>query len=139
MLYLSFVTLGVADVAAATAFYEKFGLKKSAASQDAVTFFQLGSNVLSLFRREALSDDAQAEEVWSGNGGITLAFNLPSESEVDEVMKRAGENGARILKPAQKAFWGGYHGFFTDPDGHVWEVAYNPFFPADRVGAVTLP
>jgi uncharacterized protein len=139
MLYLSMITLGVEDVAAATAFYEAFGLTKSPASQESVTFFQLGDNVLSLFGREALEEDANAAAVWSGNGGIALAFNMPSEAEVDRVMRRAGEIGARVLKQPQKAFWGGYHGFFADRDGHVWEVAYNPFFPVDRAGVVTLP
>ncbi len=93
----------------------------------------LSGNVLGLFGREALEEDANAGAVWSGNGGIALAFNLPSEAEV------AGEIGARVLKQPQKAFWGGYHGFFADRDGHVWEVAYNPFFPVDRAGVVTLP
>ena len=139
MLYLSMITLGVENVAAATAFYEKLGLQKSKASQETVAFFQLGSGVLALFGRDALSEDANAAEVWSGHGGITLAYNLPSEAEVDKVMDRAGEIGARILKTPQKAFWGGYHGYFADLDGHLWEVAYNPFFPVDRSGVVTLP
>lgn len=139
MLSLSMITLGVADVAAATAFYEKFGLVKSPASQEGVSFFKLGHGVLSLFGREAIAEDANAGAVWSGVGGVTLAYNLPDEAEVDRVLSHAGTIGARILKPAQKAFWGGYHGFFADPDGHVWEIAYNPFMPVDEAGAVTLP
>ncbi len=139
MLRLSMITLGVADVAAATAFYEKFGLEKSSASQESVSFFQLGHGVLGLFGRDALAEDANAAGCWSGDGGVTMAYNLPTESEVDRLMAHAETIGARILKPPQKAFWGGYHGFFADPDGHVWEIAYNPFFPVDESGAVTLP
>lgn len=139
MLVISMVTLGVRDVAAATAFYEAFGLPKSAASQEAVSFFQLGSSVLGLFGREALLEDGNAGPVWTGNGGMALAYNLPSEAEVDGVMAKAEKIGAKILKPPQKAFWGGYHGYFADPDGHIWEVAYNPFFPVDEQGVVTLP
>ncbi len=138
MLAISMVTLGVADIAAATAFYEAFGLKKSAASEDSVSFFQLGSSVLGLFGREALLEDGNAGPVWTGNGGITLAYNLPNETDVDSVMAQAEKIGAKILKPPQKAFWGGYHGYFADPDGHVWEVAYNPFSPVDDQGVVTL-
>ncbi|WP_088347861.1 MULTISPECIES: VOC family protein [Rhodomicrobium] len=139
MLRLSMITLGVRDVAAATAFYEGFGLARSPASQESVSFFQIGHGVLSLFGREALAEDANAGDVWSGAGGVTLAYNLPDEAGVDEVMARAEAVGARILKRPQKAFWGGYHGYFADPDGHVWEIAYNPFMPVDETGAVTLP
>lgn len=139
MLSLSMITLGVADVAAATAFYEKFGLVPSPASEESVTFFQLGHGVLGLFGREALAEDGHAAAVWTGNGGITLAYNLPDEAGVDRLMAQAESAGARILKPAQKASWGGYHGYFADPDGHVWEIAHNPFMPVDDSGAVTLP
>jgi catechol 2,3-dioxygenase-like lactoylglutathione lyase family enzyme len=139
MLQLSMVTLGVKDIAAATAFYERLGLKRSAASQESVSFFQLAGGVLGLFGREALAEDGNVGAIWTGNGGVTLAYNLPSEAEVDAMMTEAAGIGAMILKPARKAFWGGYHGYFADPDGHVWEIAYNPFFPVDENGAVTLP
>lgn len=139
MLRMSLITLGVADVAAATEFYERFGLRKSSASQDGVSFFQLGPVVLGLFGREALKEDGNAASVWTGNGGITLARNVGSEAEVDRLMIHAENIGAAILKPAQRAFWGGYHGYFADPDGHVWEVAYNPFFNFDESGNVILP
>lgn len=139
MLQLSMVTLGVKDIAAATAFYERLGLKPSSASQESVSFFQLAGGVLGLFGREALAEDGNVGAIWTGNGGVTLAYNLPGEAEVDAMMAEAAGIGATILKPAQKAFWGGYHGYFADPDGHVWEIAYNPFFPVDENGAVTLP
>jgi catechol 2,3-dioxygenase-like lactoylglutathione lyase family enzyme len=139
MLQLSMVTLGVKDIAAATTFYERLGLKRSAASRESVSFFQLAGGVLGLFGREALAEDGNVGATWTGNGGMTLAYNLPSEAEVDAMMTEAAGIGATILKPARKAFWGGYHGYFADPDGHVWEIAYNPFFPVDENGAVTLP
>ena len=139
MLQLSMVTLGVKDIAAATAFYERLGLKRSASSQESVIFFQLAGGVLGLFGREALAEDGNVGAIWTGNGGVTLAYNLPGEAEVGAVMAEAAGSGATILKPAQKAFWGGYHGYFADPDGHVWEIAYNPFFPVDENGTVTLP
>jgi predicted lactoylglutathione lyase len=139
MLRMSLITLGVADVEAATAFYEKFGLRKSSASQDSVSFFQLGPTVLGLFGRDDLTKDGNAASVWSGNGGITLAQTLRSEAEVDRLMAHAEAIGATILKSPQRAFWGGYHGYFADPDGHVWEIAYNPFFNLDESGGVILP
>lgn len=138
MLALSMITLGVEDIAAATAFYEALGLKKSAASQESVTFFQAGTSVLGLFGCEALAEDGNASELWSGNG-IALAYNVQSKAQVDETMAHAERIGAKLLKQPQKAFWGCYHGYFADPDGHIWEVAYNPFFPVDETGAVTLP
>ena len=136
---LTVITLGVTDVARATAFYERFGLVRSKrASQPAVSFFQAGPAVLALFGRDALDDDAQAGDIWTGNGGITLAQNLASEAEVDAMMARAQAAGARILKPSAKTFWGGYDGYFADPDGHVWEVAFNPFWVLEN-GQVSLP
>jgi catechol 2,3-dioxygenase-like lactoylglutathione lyase family enzyme len=139
MLRISLVTLGVSDVASATRFYEAFGLTKSSASNDHVSFFQLGGGVLGLFGRESLAEDGNAAGVWTGNGGITLAYNLGSEAEVDALLARAEAIGATILKAPQKAFWGGYHGYFADPNGHVWEIAYNPFFGIDADGGVVLP
>lgn len=139
MLRMTLITLGVLDVAASTAFYERLGLEKSSAGNDSVSFFQLGPAVLALFGRDALRADAEADPVWTGNGGITLAQNLVSEAEVDALLARAEKAGAHILKPPQKAFWGGYHGYFADPDGHVWEIAHNPYFRLDESGALILP
>ena len=139
MLHVSLITLGVADVAAASEFYERFGLRRSSASQESVSFFQLGATVLGLFGREALTQDGNAASVWTGNGGVSLAQNLRSEAEVDQLMSHAANIGATILKTPQRAFWGGYHGYFADPDGHVWEIAYNPLFALDAAGSVILP
>ena len=138
--HISLITLGVADVAKATSFYERLGFVRSKrASQESVSFFQAGPVVLALWGRDAQRDDAQAAELWTGNGGIAVAENLTSEAEVDAMMARAEAAGARILKPAAKTFWGGYDGYFADLDGHVWEVAFNPFWELDEGGRVRLP
>jgi predicted lactoylglutathione lyase len=138
--HISLITLGVADVAKATSFYERLGFVRSKrASQESVSFFQAGPVVLALWGRDAQRDDAQAAELWTGNGGIAVAQKLTSEAEVDAMMARAEAAGARILKPAAKTFWGGYDGYFADLDGHVWEVAFNPFWELDEDGRVKLP
>jgi uncharacterized glyoxalase superfamily protein PhnB len=135
---ISLVTLGVEDVSRATAFYEKLGWKKSSASQDSVTFIQLKGTVLGLYSREALAHDAQVENTPKGFSGVTLAHNVTSERGVDAVFKFAISCGATEVKKPEKVFWGGYSGYFADPDGHLWEVAYNPFFPLNAEGHVVL-
>jgi hypothetical protein len=115
------------------------GLKASATSQAEVAFFDLGGIVLSVFGREALAKDADVRDSQPGFSGVALAHNVSSESEVDRVLQEAAEAGAKVLKPGQKAFWGGYSGYFADPDGHLWEIAFNPFMPLDANGRVTLP
>jgi predicted lactoylglutathione lyase len=137
---ITLITLGVADVAKATAFYESLGFVKSkAASQDEVSFFRAGGVVLALWGREAQRDDAKAGELWNGNGGMVVAQNVASEAEVDAAMARAVASGARILKPASTTFWGGYDGYFADPDGHIWEIAFNPHWGLDEDGLIELP
>ena len=91
-----------------------------------MSFFRAGGLVLALWGREAQIEDANAGALWNGNGGIAVAQNVASEAEVDAVMARAEAAGARILKPEAKTFWGGYNGYFADPDGNLWEVAFNP-------------
>jgi predicted lactoylglutathione lyase len=137
--HISLVTLGVADVAKATAFYESLGFVKSSASQEGVSFFRAGQVVLALWSREAQREDAKAKDVWTGNGGIVVAMNCANEAEVDETLASAEAAGARILKSGEKVFWGGYNGYFADPDDHVWEVACNPFWPLDKDGRIDLP
>jgi predicted lactoylglutathione lyase len=138
--YVSLITLGVADIAKATAFYERLGFVLSKeASEASVSFFKAGGIVLAIWSRESQKEDANANDLWTGNGGIVVAQNVASESEVDEMMAKAEAAGARILKPASKTFWGGYNGYFADPDGHVWEVAHNPFWRLDENGRVDLP
>jgi predicted lactoylglutathione lyase len=138
--HISLITLGVADVAKATAFYEQLDFARSkTASQTAISFFKAGPVVLALFDRDALKHDGTAGELWTGNGGIAIAQNVSSEEAVNAMMARAEAAGARTLKPAAKTFWGGYDGYFADPDGHVWEVAFNPFWELDEDGRVRLP
>ena len=137
---ISLITLCVADIAKATSFYEALGFVKSKkASQDEVSFFRAGGVVLALWGREAQIEDANAEALWTGNGGIVVAQNVASAREVKAVMARAEAAGARMLRPAAKTFWGGYNGYFADADGHVWEIAYNPHWPLDQEGRVELP
>jgi uncharacterized protein len=138
---LSLVSLGVADVAAATAFYERLGWQRSVAnSNESITFFQLGGIILGLYGRQALADDMGLEySDRIGFNGISLAFNARSREEVDAVLAEAKAAGANIVKPAEEVFWGGYSGYFADLDGHYWEVAWNPFFPIAEDGAVQLP
>jgi predicted lactoylglutathione lyase len=119
---ITLITLCVADIGKATRFYEQLGFVKSkTASQDEVSFFRAGGVVLALWGREAQIEDANAGGLWTGNGGIVVAQNVASEREVDALLAKAEEAGARILKPAAKTFWGGYNGYFADLDGHLWE------------------
>lgn len=137
---VTLITLCVADIGRSNLFYEALGFVKSRkASQDDVSFFRAGGIVLALWGRDAQIEDANASGVWTGNGGIVVAQNVASEREVDAVMAKAEAAGARLLKPAAKTFWGGYNGYFADPDGHVWEIAHNPFWRMDRDGRVDLP
>jgi uncharacterized glyoxalase superfamily protein PhnB len=137
---LTLVTLGVADVARNRRFYEQLGWKASSASSESIVFFQLGGGIaLALYGRAALAQDACLPGDGSGFGGVTLAHNVRTREEVDAVLDRARKAGARILKPAEDAFWGGYSGYFADPDGHPWEVAWNPHFPLRDDGGLQLP
>lgn len=131
---VSFVTLGVEDVARSRKFYEKLGFRASAASKDAIVFFDVGGPILALWSAEFLAEDARVPADGSGFHRCALSHNVASEKDVDVVLKEAAAAGAQIKKPGQKAFWGGYSGYFADPDGHLWEVAYNPFMPNDEEG-----
>ena len=134
---LSLVTLGVADLARARAFYEALGWRTGAAPADDVVFFQSGGVIVALWGRDQLAEDSGVED-GGGWGGITLAHNVRSPEEVDAVIAEAEKAGARIERPGGKTFWGGYSGVFVDPDGHPWEVAHNPFWTLHDDGSVTL-
>ena len=136
---ISLITLGVADVARSTDFYARLGWTKSSASNDNVTFIQLKGTALGLFSRANLAEDAHVENTPSGFSGVTLAYNVTSEIGVDSVVKFVVSCGATLVKAPQKVFWGGYSGYVADPDGHLWEIAFNPFFPQDEHGHVVLP
>ncbi|MBP7737643.1 MAG: VOC family protein [Spirochaetes bacterium] len=129
---LNLITLGVNDFERSLDFYEKgLGWKKSAASMDELALFPLGGITLALYPRRALAEDAMADDEKTGFSGITLSYNAKSEKEVDDVMREVSKLGATIVKPARKVFWGGYSGYFRDPDGHLFEVAHNPFWEFD--------
>jgi catechol 2,3-dioxygenase-like lactoylglutathione lyase family enzyme len=137
---INFVTLGVADMARARAFYERLGLAASKASNPEVTFFDVNGTVLALFGHGSLAEDAgMAPAPTPAFRGMALAWNAASEAEADGILAHAEKAGGRIVKKARKVFWGGYSGYFADPDGHLWEVAYNPFFPLDENGRIKLP
>ncbi len=125
---ISLITLGVGDLVRSRDFYERLGLVRRKESNDSVIFFELCDRLtLALFLREALAEDANVPSDGQGFRGFTLAHNVATEAEVDGVIAHAVACGATQVKPAQKAFWGGYSGYFADPDGFLWEVAFNPF------------
>ena len=136
---ISLITLGVADIARSREFYEALGWTASSASTPEVVFFQGNGLALALYGRAALAEDAEAEDRPSGFSGITLAYNGRSEAEVDEVFAAAVKAGAQAVKIPRKTVWGGYSGYFADPDWHLWEVAFNPSFALDEAGDLTLP
>ncbi len=126
---LSFVTLGVTDLERATLFYEKgLGLARLE-SPPTVAFFELGRTWLALYPRHLLAADAGVSAGGSGFPGFTLAHNVRSKGDADRLLQEVVAAGGRIVKPAQRADWGGYSGYFADPDGFLWEVAWNPRFP----------
>jgi hypothetical protein len=135
---ISLVTLGVADLTRARTFYERLGWQGQEVEE--TVFFQAGGIALVLWGRDKLADDAGLVDGGSdGFGGMTLAHNVRSRVEVDEVLRQAASAGAEITQAARETLYGGYAGFFTDPDGHVWEIAHNPGFALDRDGAITIP
>ncbi len=138
-LRLSLVTLGVEDLAAAAKFYEDMGLPRRLRKAEGVAFFDADGVVLSIYSREALAKDAKIENSKPGFSGVSLACNVPSEAEVDLMLSAAEKAGGKILKKADRIFWGGYVGYFADPEGHIWEVAHNPGFAFDERGKVMVP
>jgi hypothetical protein len=136
---ISFITLGVADLARSRAFYNRLGWQESSASQEAVAFFQAGTVAFALFQREALAEDASVAAAGSGFAGFTLAHNVPSEAAVIAMLEEAVAAGATLVRPADKVFWGGFRGYFADPDGFLWEICFNPFIALDADGFIKLP
>ncbi|HXT09500.1 MAG TPA: VOC family protein [Roseiarcus sp.] len=136
---VSLITLGVADLARARAFYETgLGWRASPASQDEVAFFQLGGLALALFQRSSLAEDAGVA-AGGGFAGIALAHNVRQPADVDRLLALAQAAGARITRGAETKPWGGRSGYFADPDGHLWEIAWNPHFGLAADGALRLP
>jgi len=136
---ISIVTLGVEDLERSRSFYERLGWRRSVKEAEGIVFFQAGGMALALYPRAELAKDAHAAEEGQGFGGFTLAYNARSHDEVDEVLMEAVSAGGTLLKPAEEAFWGGYSGYFADPDGFAWEVAWNPSFKIAKDGSLLLP
>jgi catechol 2,3-dioxygenase-like lactoylglutathione lyase family enzyme len=136
---LSLITLGVADLARSREFYERLGWRRAMAQAEGVVFFQAGGIALGLFPRRELAKDAQIAPEGYGFSGISLAYNTRNRAEVDAVLAEAEAAGAKLLKPAAEASWGGYSGYFADPDGFPWEVAWNPSFTLLADGSIRLP
>ncbi len=136
---ISIVTLGVADLNRSREFYEHLGWRRSMSNSEGIVFFQAGGMALALYPRDELAKDATVAAAGDGFRAISLAYNARNREEVDSVLKQAEAVGAKMLKPAQEAFWGGYSGYFSDPDGFLWEVAWNPFFPIAEDGSIRLP
>jgi hypothetical protein len=135
---ISLVTLGVSDLERSRRFYEALGWEAKVA-MPSVVFIQLAGQVLGLFGLEDLAKDQGRPGAALGFGAVTLARNFGSVAEVDAGFALALSAGATELKRPEKVFWGGYSGYFADPDGHVWEVAYNPDWPLGPEGTLTLP
>jgi predicted lactoylglutathione lyase len=131
---ITIVALGVADLAAARAFYKALGFIEADGSGDNIVFLRTAGTMLSLYPRHLLAEDACVADDGAGFDGVTLARNFSSEAEVDAAMAHAIACGGRQTKAPQKVFWGGYSGYFADPDGHLWELAYNPYLPLDANG-----
>lgn len=135
---ISLITLGVVDLERAREFYEDgMGWVPGFVGED-VIFYQAGGMVVALWSRSALAADAGLEEVATGFAGIAVAHNVRSAAEADAVLATAAAAGGRIVRPAEATPWGGYSGYFADPDGHLWEVAWNPEWILESDGSVRL-
>ena|ERR1035437_205272 len=129
---LTFISLGVKDLNNSIDFYEnKFGWKRSELSNKELIFYQLNGIHLALYSRNELAKDATVDSVGSGFKGFTISYNARSEKEVDDLIKGLRDKGVKIVKEPQKVFWGGYSSYIADPDGNLWEIAYNPYLKND--------
>jgi predicted lactoylglutathione lyase len=136
---MSIVTLGVTDLKRSREFYERLGWRKSMAKAEGIVSFQTAGMALALCPRHELAKDANVAADGQGLGGIWLAYHTRNREEVDSVVSEARAADAAILKPARQAFRGGYSGYFSDPDGFLWEVAWNPCFAPAEDGSIQLP
>ena len=135
---VTLITLGVDDLERSRRFYQALGWVPARA-MDGVVFFQMHGALLGLFGRAELAADQGRPDAALGTGAMTLAQNFATKSQVDVAFALALSAGAQALKPPVEVFWGGYSGYFSDPDGHVWELAMNPFWPLNCDGSLTLP
>ncbi|MGH2499115.1 MAG: VOC family protein [Candidatus Limnocylindria bacterium] len=134
------ITLGVRDLRRAAAFYGALGWERASSSSEEICWFRTAGAYIGLFGRDALARDANLPVTpAAGFSGVTLAINVESEEAVTVALSAAAEAGAKILKPAQRADWGGFSGYFADLDGHAWEVAFNPSFAIGPDGSIVIP
>jgi len=136
---ISVITLGVKNVPRARAFYETLGWPLSGEPEDQVAFFRNAGSRLALYALEGIAEETGQTPAAHGSIRMTLAMNVESRTAVDEALNEAVRAGGTLLRSAQDRFWGGYSGYFADPDGHAWEVAYNPFWPIGDDGLPQLP
>jgi hypothetical protein len=136
---ISIITLGVRDLLRSRTFYEALGFKASSSSNPRITFFHCGAQALAIFPWDDLAADADTPPTGEGFRGVTLAHNVREKGDVDKVIAEAVAVGAREVKSAHDTHWGGRSGYFADPDGHLWEVAWNPFAPLAADGSLSLP
>jgi uncharacterized protein len=136
---INVITLGVKDIKKSKKFYEDLGFAASSISNEHLIAFQMVGIVLCLYPIKLLSEDATVDSKGEGFRGITLAYNVSNKEEVSSILKHAEKSGAKIIKPAQDVFWGGHSGYFSDPDGHLWEIAWNPHWSLGENGLIKLP
>lgn len=136
---VTLITLGVDDLRRSEAFYAAMGWEKIRGEEGEVVFYQINGMALGLFGKGPLAKDQGRPDATLGTGAMTLAQNFTTEAEVDAAYDLALQSGASALKAPEKVFWGGYSGYYADPDGHVWEVAHNPFWELNADGSLTLP
>ena len=136
---VTLITLGVADMDGARAFYAGWGWALHPSSPPGLGLYQMNGAALALFARDELAADQGRPGAALGTGAMTLAQNMGDEAEVDRVFDAGIKAGGTVLKRPEKVFWGGYSGYLADPDGHVWEIAHNPFWPLQPDGSLVLP
>jgi uncharacterized glyoxalase superfamily protein PhnB len=136
---ISAVTLGVADVNRARAFYERLGWAPTKGSDDKAAFFQMNGLALMLYSMKELAKDAGVERPGMGFDNVTVSYNVRTQAEVKQALAKAKKAGGTILRDAAQQFWGGFSGYFADPDGHAWEVAFNPHWKLDAKGNIRMP
>jgi uncharacterized protein len=135
---ISIICLGVRDLDTSSRFYEKIGFTKSGKSTSSITWYTTGGTVLTLYPWASLAQDVGVPETGSGFRGVTLALNVQSRELVNELIESVRRSGGKIVKEPAPVFWGGYSSYFSDPDGHLWEVAWNPFTVVDEVGKLAV-
>ena len=136
---ISVITLGVADVPRARAFYQTLGWPPSGEQEEQIAFFRNAGSRLALYRLDSIAEEAGQTPAPPGSIRATLVMNVESRELVDQALEEVERAGGTTLAPAQERFWGGYSGYFADPDGHAWEVAFNPFWPIGDDGLPELP